>query len=106
MTGIEAIAELFAGPGARDYLGEAVSIGERVELAERLGGGLFHLSLVHAQSFHLARNEHAVATVGRTLIRTIGWKKARPPRVREPADSRRGRCPGCSRTRVAIFIWH
>ena len=23
MTGIEAIAELFAGPGARDYLGEA-----------------------------------------------------------------------------------
>ena len=27
MNGVEAIAELFAGPGARDYLGEAVTIG-------------------------------------------------------------------------------
>ena len=29
MTGTDAIAELFAGPGARDYLGEAVTIGEQ-----------------------------------------------------------------------------
>ena len=33
MTGIEAIAELFAGPGARDYLGEAVTIGEHMRQA-------------------------------------------------------------------------
>jgi len=33
VTGIEAIAELFAGPGARDYLGEAVTIGEHMRQA-------------------------------------------------------------------------
>jgi gamma-butyrobetaine dioxygenase len=33
MTGIDAIAELFAGPGARDYLGEAVTIGEHMRQA-------------------------------------------------------------------------
>jgi gamma-butyrobetaine dioxygenase len=33
MTGIGAIAELFAGPGARDYLGEAVTIGEHMRQA-------------------------------------------------------------------------
>ena len=33
MTAIEAIAELFAGPGARDYLGEAVTIGEHMRQA-------------------------------------------------------------------------
>ena len=36
MTGIEAIAELFAGPGARDYLGEAVTIGEHMRQAGAL----------------------------------------------------------------------
>ena len=36
MTGIEAIAELFAGPGARDYLGEPVSIGSHMRQAGRL----------------------------------------------------------------------
>jgi gamma-butyrobetaine dioxygenase len=36
MTGIDAIAELFAGPGARDYLGEAVSIGEHMRQAGAL----------------------------------------------------------------------
>ena len=29
MTGVEAIAELFAGPGARDYLGGAVAFSVR-----------------------------------------------------------------------------
>jgi len=33
MTGIETIADLFAGPGARDYLGEAVTIGEHMRQA-------------------------------------------------------------------------
>ena len=36
MTEIEAIAELFAGPGARDYLGEAVTIGEHMRQAGAL----------------------------------------------------------------------
>src|SRR5947209_18649346 len=36
MTGIDAIAELFAGPGARDYLGEPVTIGEHMRQAGAL----------------------------------------------------------------------
>ena len=36
MTGVEAIAELFAGPGARDDLGEAVTIGEHMRQAGAL----------------------------------------------------------------------
>ena len=36
MNGIEAIAELFAGPGARDYLGEAVTIGVHMRQAAAL----------------------------------------------------------------------
>lgn len=41
MTAVEAIAELFAGPGARDYLGEPVTIGAHMlqagALAEAAG---------------------------------------------------------------------
>ena len=53
MTGIEAIAELFAGPGARDYLGEAVTIGEHMRqaglLAEAAGAAapLVAAALLH-----------------------------------------------------------
>jgi gamma-butyrobetaine dioxygenase len=53
MTGIEAIAELFAGPGARAYLGEAVTIGEHMRqagaLAEAAGAGspLVAAALLH-----------------------------------------------------------
>ena len=53
MTGIEAIAELFAGPGARDYLGEPVTIGEHMRqagaLAEAAGapGPLVAAALLH-----------------------------------------------------------
>jgi len=36
MSGIEMIADLFAGPGARDYLGEAVTIGEHMRQAGAL----------------------------------------------------------------------
>jgi gamma-butyrobetaine dioxygenase len=36
VTGIEAIAALFAGPGARDYLGEAVTLGEHMRRAGAL----------------------------------------------------------------------
>jgi gamma-butyrobetaine dioxygenase len=37
VTGIEAIAELFPGPGARDYLGEAVTIGAHMRQAGAAG---------------------------------------------------------------------
>jgi gamma-butyrobetaine dioxygenase len=53
MTRIDAIAELFAGPGARDYLGEAVTIGEHMRqagaLAETAGapGPLVAAALLH-----------------------------------------------------------
>ena len=36
MNGVEVIAELFAGPGARDYLGEAVTIGVHMRQAGAL----------------------------------------------------------------------
>ena len=36
MTGVKAIAELFAGPGARDYLGETVTIGVHMRQAGAL----------------------------------------------------------------------
>jgi len=36
MTAVEALAELFAGPGARDYLGEPVTIGEHMRQAGAL----------------------------------------------------------------------
>ena len=36
MTAVEAIAGLFAGPGARDYLGEPVTIGEHMRQAGAL----------------------------------------------------------------------
>lgn len=53
MTGVEAIAELFAGPGARDYLGEPVTIGIHMRqagaLAEAAGadGPLVAAALLH-----------------------------------------------------------
>ena len=36
MTAVETIAELFAGPGARDYLGEPVTIGVHMRQAGAL----------------------------------------------------------------------
>jgi gamma-butyrobetaine dioxygenase len=53
MTAVETIGELFAGPGARDYLGEPVSIGEHMlqagTLAEAAGveGPLVAAALLH-----------------------------------------------------------
>jgi gamma-butyrobetaine dioxygenase len=53
MTGVEAIAELFAGTGARDYLGETVTIGAHMRqagaLAEAAGAAP---SLVAAALLH------------------------------------------------------
>ena len=36
MTAVEAIGKLFAGPGAQDYLGEPVTIGEHMRQAGAL----------------------------------------------------------------------
>ena len=53
MTAVETIGELFAGPGARDYLGEPVTIGEHMlqagALAEAAGadGSLVAAALLH-----------------------------------------------------------
>ena len=53
MTAVEAIGELFAGPGARDHLGEPVPIGEHMlqagALAEAAGaaGALVAAALLH-----------------------------------------------------------
>jgi gamma-butyrobetaine dioxygenase len=53
MTGVEAIAELFAGPGARDYMGEPVSIGVHMRQAGALAeaaaaaGPLVAAALLH-----------------------------------------------------------
>jgi gamma-butyrobetaine dioxygenase len=53
MTAVEVIGELFAGPGARDYLGEPVTIGEHLlqagALAETAGaeGPLVAAALLH-----------------------------------------------------------
>ncbi len=69
MTGIETIAELFAGPGARDYLGEAVTIGEHMRqagaLAEAAGAAapLVAAALLHDVG-HLRRETDARHGVG------------------------------------------
>ena len=53
MTAVETIGELFAGPGARDHLGEPVPIGEHMlqagALAEAAGaeGALVAAALLH-----------------------------------------------------------
>lgn len=64
MTGIEAIAKLFAGPGSRDYLGEAVTIGEHMRQAGALAGAagaaapLVAAALLHDVG-HLRQETHA-----------------------------------------------
>ena len=53
MTGVEAIAELFAGPGARDYLGEPVTIGSHMRQAGALAeAARAESSLVAAALLH------------------------------------------------------
>jgi gamma-butyrobetaine dioxygenase len=53
MTAVEAIEDLFAGPGARDYLGEPVTIGTHMlqagALADAAGAGA---ALVAAALLH------------------------------------------------------
>ena len=88
MTGVEAIAELFAGPGARAYLGEAVTIGvhmrQAAALAEAAGAAapLVAAALLHDVG-HL-RNEtdarHGIAGA-RWLSQWFGEAVAKPVRL-------------------------
>jgi gamma-butyrobetaine dioxygenase len=88
MTGIEAIADLFAGPGARDYLGEPVTIGVHMRqagaLAEAAGaaGPLVAAALLHDIG-HLRSgtdSEHAEAGA-RWLSQWFGVAVTEPVRL-------------------------
>jgi gamma-butyrobetaine dioxygenase len=88
MTGVADIAELFAGPGARDYLGEEVSIGvhmrQAAARAQAAGAGpeLIAAALLHDVG-HL-RNEsdsrHGVAGA-RWLSQWFGAAVTEPVRL-------------------------
>ena len=71
MTVVEAIGELFAGPGARDYLGEPVTIGTHMlqagALAEAAGAG--------------------AALVAAALLHDVGHLRQEPSRVGMPGGS-------------------
>ena len=104
MSGIEMIADLFAGPGARDYLGEAVTIGEHMRqagaLAEAAGAPapLVAAALLHDVG-HLRQETNARRPGGRAVagpvVRPGGDRtgpaarggQALPVRHRTPATS-------------------
>src|SRR3954451_2344211 len=88
MTGIDAIAGLFAGPGARDYLGEPVTIGEHMRqagaLAEAAGAPapLVAAALLHDVG-HLRNESDARHGSGgaRWLARWFGAEVTEPVRL-------------------------
>jgi gamma-butyrobetaine dioxygenase len=88
MTGIEAIAELFAGPGARDYLGEPVTIGEHMRqagaLAEAAGAAapLVAAALLHDVGHLRSETDARHGTAGaRWLSRWFGPAVTEPVRL-------------------------
>jgi len=98
MTAVETIGELFAGPGARDYLGEPVTIGEHMlqagALAEAAGaeGPLVAAALLHDIG-HL-RGEKANGPLGSLPGEAGGWsppgsQHCRPPRRAPKAGTAR-----------------
>ncbi len=76
MTAVEAIGELFAGPGARDYLGEPVTIGEHMRqagaLAEAAGAqpALVAAALLHDVGHLLGEMENGPAGGSSPAMRT------------------------------------
>jgi len=93
MTGIEAIAGLFAGPGARDHMGEPVPIGEHMlqagALAEGAGadGALVAAALLHDIGHLLGEDEedrHGAAGAN-WLSRWFGDAVTEPVRLHVPA---------------------
>ena len=92
MTAVEAIGKLFAGPGAQDYLGEPVTIGEHMRqagaLAEAAGAqsplvaaALLH-DIGHLRSEADSRHGEAGA---RWLSRWFGDAVTEPVRLHVPA---------------------
>ena len=94
MTAVETIGELFAGPGARDHLGEPVPIGEHMlqagALAEAAGaeGALVAAALLHDIGHLLGENEdedrHGQAGAN-WLSRWFGDAVTEPVRLHVPA---------------------
>jgi len=76
VTAVEAIGELFAGPGARDYLGEPVTIGEHMRqagaLAEAAGAqpALVAAALLHDIGHLLGEMENGPAGGSSPPMRT------------------------------------
>ena len=95
MTAVETIGELFAGPGARDYLGEPVTIGEHMlqagALAEAAGaeGPLVAAALLHDIG-HL-RGEKANGPLGSLPGEAGGVEPPREPALSSPPESTESR---------------
>lgn len=76
VTAVEAIGELFAGPGARDYLGEPVTIGEHMRqagaLAEAAGAqpALVAAALLHDVGHLLGEQENGPSRGSSPPVRT------------------------------------
>ena len=88
MTAVEALAGLFAGPGARDYLGEAVTIGEHMRqagaLAEAAGAAapLVAAALLHDVGYLRSETDARHGTGGaRWLSQWFGEAVTEPVRL-------------------------
>lgn len=92
MTAVETIGELFAGPRARDHLGEPVPIGEHMlqagALAEAAGaeGALVAAALLHDTGHLLGEDEDRHAEAGANWLRQwFGAAVTEPVRLHVPA---------------------
>ncbi len=92
MTAVETIGELFAGPRARDHLGEPVPIGEHMlqagALAEAAGaeGALVAAALLHDTGHLLGENEDRHGQAGANwLSQWFGAAVTEPVRLHVPA---------------------
>jgi gamma-butyrobetaine dioxygenase len=92
MTGIEAIAGLFAGPGARDYLGEPVTIGVHMRqagaLAQAAGAAtpLVAAALLHDIGHLRSETDSKHAEAGaQWLSQWFGEAVTEPVRLHVPA---------------------
>ena len=92
MTAAETIGEMFAGPGARDHLGEAVPIGEHMlqagALAEAAGaeGAVVAAALLHDIGHLLGEDEDRHGEAGANwLSQWFGAAVTEPVRLHVPA---------------------
>jgi gamma-butyrobetaine dioxygenase len=92
VTAVEVIGELFAGPGARDHLGEPVPIGEHMRqagaLAEEAGAedALVAAALLHDIGHLLGEAEDRHGEAGaRWLSQWFGGAVTEPVRLHVPA---------------------